>query len=84
MLNYQFKFTAWYKHIVKWTTGIDTTKGTSGGVTVSKLDYQTYTSEFESHWAPHSFGLVPQRSKELRKITGIDTTKGREKIWPGQ
>ena len=25
--------------------------GTSGGVTVSKLDYQTYTSEFESHSA---------------------------------
>ena len=24
---------------------------TSGGVTVSKLDLQTYTSEFESHWA---------------------------------
>ena len=30
-----------------------------GGVMVSKLD----TSEFESHWVPHSFGLVPHRSK---------------------
>ena len=42
--------------------------GTFGGVTVSKLDLQTYTSEFKSHWAPHSFGLVPHRSKELCKL----------------
>ena len=41
---------------------------TSGGVTVSKLDLQTYMSEFESHWAPHSFGLVPRRSKVLCKL----------------
>ena len=43
-------------------------QGTSGGVMVSKLDQQTYTSEFESHWVPHSFGLVLNRSKELRKL----------------
>ena len=43
-------------------------KGTSGGVMVSKLDLQTYTSEFESHWVPHSFGLVLNRSKDLRKL----------------
>ena len=42
--------------------------GTSGGVTISKLDWQAYTSDFESHWAPHSFGLVPHRSKELCKL----------------
>ena len=42
--------------------------GTSGGVMVSKLDSQTYTSEFESHWVPHSFGLVLNRSKDLRKL----------------
>ena len=24
--------------------------GTSGGVIVSKVDKQTYTSEFDSHW----------------------------------
>ena len=42
--------------------------GTSGGVTVSKLDLQTYTCEFESHWVPHSFGLVLHRSKELCKL----------------
>ena len=41
---------------------------TSGGVMVSKLDSQTYTSEFESHWVPHSFGLVLNRSKDLRKL----------------
>ena len=45
-----------------------TVQGTSGGVMVSKLDSQTYTSEFESHWVPHSFGLVLNRSKDLRKL----------------
>ena len=25
-------------------------------------------SEFESHWVPHSIGLVPHRNKELRKL----------------
>ena len=37
--------------------------GTSGGVMVSKIDYQTFTSEFESHWGFHSYGLVPRLSK---------------------
>ena len=27
-----------------------------------------YTSDFESHWASHSFGLVPHQSKELCKL----------------
>ena len=35
---------------------------------VSKLDYQTCKSEFESHWVPHSVGLVPHWSKELREL----------------
>ena len=35
---------------------------------VSKLDKQTYTSEFESHWVPLSYGLVPHLSKKLRKF----------------
>ena len=39
--------------------------GASGGVMVSKLDKQTYTSEFESHWVPLSYGLVPHLSKSL-------------------
>ena len=51
---------------IYWTTLCY--QGTFGGVMVNKLNYQTYTSEFESHWVPHSFGLVPQRSKELRKL----------------
>ena len=42
-------------------------KGTSGGVTVSKLDKQTYTSESESHWVPISYGLVLHLSKKLSK-----------------
>ena len=29
----------------------------------NKLDLQTITSEFESHWVPHSYGLVPHLSK---------------------
>ena len=39
-----------------------------GDVMISKLDCQTYTNEFESHWVPHSFGHVPDRSKYLRKL----------------
>ena len=38
------------------------------GVMVSKLDQQTYTSEFESHWVPLSHGLVPHLSKKLNKL----------------
>ena len=40
----------------------------SGSVMVSKLDLQTYTSEFKSHWVPHSYGLVPHLSKKLSKL----------------
>ena len=35
---------------------------------VSKLDLQTYTSEFEFHWVPLSYGLVPHLSKKLSKL----------------
>ena len=42
--------------------------GTSGDVMVSKPDKRTYTSEFESHWVPHSYGHVPRLSKELSKL----------------
>ena len=38
---------------------------TSDGVMVSKLDWQTFTSEFESHKMPHSYDLVPYISKKL-------------------
>ena len=34
-------------------------RGISGGVMVNKLDSQTITSEFESHWVPHLYGFVP-------------------------
>ena len=33
--------------------------GVSVGVMVSKLDQQTFTSDFKSHWVSHSNGLVP-------------------------
>ena len=42
--------------------------GAFGGVMDSKLDYPTYTSEFESHWVPLSYGLVPHLSKKLSKL----------------
>ena len=41
----------------------------SCGVMVSKLDKQTYTSEFLSHWVPISYGLVPHLSKKLSKLS---------------
>ena len=31
---------------------------------VSKLDQQTFSSEFESHWVSHSYGLVSHLSKK--------------------
>ena len=45
-----------------------TTWTLTGGVMVSKLGLQTYTSEFESHWVPFSYGLVPHLSKKLSKF----------------
>ena len=39
-------------------------QGASGGIMVSKLDKQTFKSEFESHWVPYSYGLVPHLSKK--------------------
>ena len=42
--------------------------GTSGGVMVGKLDKKTYTNEFESHWVPHLYGLVPHLCKKLNKL----------------
>ena len=39
-----------------------------GGVMVSKMDKQAFTSELDSHWVPHSFGLVPHLSKKLSKL----------------
>ena len=48
--------------------------GTLGGVMVSKLDLQTYTSELESHWVPHLYGLVPHLSKKLSKLLFVHVT----------
>ena len=36
--------------------------------TSCRIHWLHYTSEFESHWVPHSFGLVLHRSKEFRKL----------------
>ena len=38
---------------------------------VSTLDYQTLMSEFESHWVPHSDGVVPHLNKMLSKLLYI-------------
>ena len=36
--------------------------GTTCWVMVNKQDLQTIVNEFESHWVPHTSGLVPQQS----------------------
>ena len=56
-------------------------KGTSGSVMVSKLDLQTYTSEFESHWVPHSYGFVPHLSKKLSKLPQSSNRKVKKVGW---
>ena len=38
---------------------------TSGGLMVSKLDQQTFKSEFESHWVLYLFDLIPHWSKNI-------------------
>ena len=43
-------------------------KGTSDCVMVSKLDMQIFTSEFESHWVPHSLGLAPHLGQKPSKL----------------
>ena len=43
-------------------------QGASSDVMVGKLDYQTYTSEFESYWVPHSYVPVQHLSKKLCKL----------------
>ena len=42
--------------------------GNIGGVMINKLDNQNFTSEFESHWLPHSFGFVLHLSKKFGKL----------------
>ena len=35
---------------------------------ITKVDYQTFTSEFDSHWVAHSYGIVPHPSKQLSEL----------------
>ena len=51
-----------------WTPSLLIAKGAFGGIMVSKLDKQTYTSEFECHWVPLSYGPVPHVTKKLSKL----------------
>ena len=44
------------------------TEGAFGGVMVRKLDKETFTTEFESYWVPHSYSLLPHLSKKLRNL----------------
>ena len=39
----------------------------------SNQERSTYTSEFESHWVPLSYGLVPHLSKKLSKLPRTQT-----------
>ena len=54
--------------------------GATGSVMVSKLDLQTYTIEFVSHWVPHSYGLVPHLSKKLCKLPPSNKWKWKAKF----
>ena len=47
--------------------------GTSGGVMICKLDKQTFTSEFESHWVLYSYRLQSHVSKVLSQL--LSTTE---------
>ena len=60
-----------HKHICIHTYIHTWRKGASGVVMFCNVDKQTYTSEFESHWVPHSYGLVPHLSKKLSKLQHI-------------
>ena len=42
--------------------------GALGIVMFNKVDYPIFTCEFESHWVPHSYHLVPYLSKNLSKL----------------
>ena len=37
---------------------------TNRGIIVCKIDKQTFTSEFEPHWVPHSHGLFDRTLAE--------------------
>ena len=39
--------------------------GNSGGVIVSKLDEQTFTNDFDSHWVPNSYDLMSWLNKKV-------------------
>ena len=45
--------------------------GASGGVMATKLDQQTYTNEFESHWVLHPYVLVSHLHKKLNKLLNV-------------
>ena len=55
-------------HLVEFHFKLRHKMGTSGCVMVSRLDLQTFVSEFESDWVPHSYGLVPHLSKIPTKL----------------
>ena len=46
-------------------------RGVLDGVMVSKLDEQSFMSEFESHWVPNSYDLVSHLSKKLSKLLNL-------------
>ena len=81
-------------HLLAWFVrsedeqDIFSTSGTSGGVMVSKLDKQTFTSEFESHWVPYPYHLMPasqQKKKNLSQLWYVwhmDSYTWTHQWWP--
>ena len=47
---------------------------------VSKVDSQTSTGEFESHWVPYSYGPEPHLSKKLSKLLLLTRSCGNNGI----
>ena len=48
------------------------------GIMVSKLDKQTFTSEFESQWVPYSYGLELHQNKKLSELLLLPPIEGSE------
>ena len=54
--------------VFSWAQLLRSDPSVSSGVMVSKLDKQTFSSEFESYQVSHSYGLGPHLSKKLIEL----------------
>ena len=52
-----------YEHVICFTRGNTGITYKARRVMVSKLDWQIFTCEFEFHWMPYIFDLLPKHYK---------------------